>query len=377
MMGVTTSVTASDARPARASDGRGYWGHVWAQLRRNRPGVFGLAVIALIVVTALLAPLLANDRPLVARLHGDMKFPAFASYVDSWVPWQSLRNELKSLKVAGTFPFSDAEPDLGGRTWKEARAEGLLSLDAWPPIPYHPLTPDRDARKLLPSWSSGHLLGTDDLGRDVLARLVHGTVVALLVGIISTSIAFAIGVTLGLVAGYFGGTTDLVLSRFTEIVIVFPTFFLIIAVIAFLEPSVVNVMLVLGLVGWTGIFRILRGEVLKVRALDYVTAAEALGSRSPRLLFRHVLPNAIPPVFVSVAFGVASAVLAEAGLSFLGFGDPNVSSWGEIVNQGRYYVNEGLWHLTMFPGLAIFLTLTAFNLFGQGLRDAMDPKLRR
>lgn len=361
----------------RASDSRGYWGHVWVQLKRNRPGIAGLTIIVLIVVTAILAPLLANDRPIVARLEGDMKFPAFASYVDSWVPWQSVRNELKSLRVAGSFPFSDAEPDLQGQTWKQAREAGRLSLDLWPPVEFHPLAPDREARKLRASWSSEHLLGTDDLGRDVLARLIHGTVVALLVGMISMSIAVSIGVTLGLIAGYFGKATDLVLSRLTEIVIVFPTFFLIIAVIAFLEPSMVNVMLVLGLVGWTGIFRLVRGEVLKVRALDYITAAEALGARSGRVLFRHVLPNAVPPVFVSIAFGVAAAVLAESGLSFLGFGDPTAASWGEIVSQGRYYVNEGLWHLTLFPGLAIFVTLTAFNLFGQGLRDAMDPKLRR
>lgn len=367
----------SAPRAGRASDSRGYWGHVWVQLRRNKPGMAGLVVIALIVFTALVAPLVANDRPLVAKLEGDLKFPAFASYVDAWVPWQSMRNELKSLKVAGSFPFSDSEPDLKGMTWKQARAEGRLSLDVWPPVEFHPLIPDRTARKLRPSWSSGHLLGTDDLGRDVLARLIHGTIVALLVGMVSMSIATTIGVTLGLIAGYFGRGMDLVLSRLTEIVIVFPTFFLIIAVIAFLEPSMVNIMLVLGFVGWTGIFRLVRGEVLKVRALDYITAAEAMGARSGRLLFRHVLPNAVPPVFVSVAFGVAAAVLAESGLSFLGFGDPNGSSWGEIVSQGRYYVNEGLWHLTLFPGLAIFVTLTAFNLFGQGLRDAMDPKLRR
>lgn len=372
-------MSAGQGRPAaaRASDARGYWGHVWAQLRKNRPALFGMGVIALIVATALLAPLLANDRPLVARLEGDLKFPAFAGYVDAWVPWQSLRNDLKSAKIAGSFPFSDAEPALAGQTWKEARAAGRLAFSVWPPVKFHPLSPSRDERKLKPSWSAAHLLGTDDLGRDVLARLVHGTVVALLVGIVSMGIAVSIGLVLGLVAGYFGGWVDLVLSRLTEIVIVFPTFFLIIAVIAFLEPSMVNVMLVLGLVGWTGIFRLVRGEVLKVRALDYVTAAEALGAPSRRVLLRHVLPNAVPPVFVSVAFGVASAVLAETALSFLGFGDPNAASWGEIVSQGRYYVNEGLWHLTMFPGLAIFLTLTAFNLFGQGLRDAMDPKLRR
>jgi len=167
------------------------------------------------------------------------------------------------------------------------------------------------------------------------------------------------------------------LSRMTEIVITFPTFFLIIAVIAFVEPSIVNIMLVLGFTGWPGIFRLIRGEVLRCRSLDYVMAAEGLGTSRWRIMTRHVFPNAVPPVFVAVPFGVAAAVLAESGLSFLGFGDSSVPSWGEIVSQGRFYVSQGLWHLTIYPGLAIFVTLTAFNLLGQGLRDAMDPKLRR
>ena len=146
--------------------------------------------------------------------------------------------------------------------------------------------------------------------------------------------------------------------------------------IAFLEPSIVNIMIVLGCVGWTGIFRLVRGEVLQVRSLDYIAAARAMGVSNARIMFRHILPNAISPVFVAIAFGVAGAVLTETSLSFLGFGDPSAPSWGEIIKQGRTYVSQGLWHLTVFPGFAIFLTLTAFNLFGQGLRDAMDPKLR-
>lgn len=352
----------------------GYWSDVWKQLRKHRGGMTGLIIALSLLFVAALAPMIANDRPIACRYAGATSFPALTTYVDAWVPWQSMRFELKSLQIGGTFPFSDHYAELDGRRWKEVADDPEMSWALWPPIPWHPNQFDKDALKLRPS--SEHILGTDDQGRDVLARLIHGTVVAMLVGIVSMTIAAAIGVTLGLSAGFLGGWVDLALSRLVEVVICFPTFFLIIAVIAFLEPSIVNIMIVLGCVGWTGIFRLVRGEVLTVRSLDYIQAARALGLSNTRVMFRHVLPNAISPVFVAIAFGVAGAVLTETSLSFLGFGDPSAPSWGEIVKQGRTYVSQGLWHLTVFPGIAIFLTLTAFNLFGQGLRDAMDPKLR-
>jgi len=288
-----------------------------------------------------------------------------------------MRNELKSMEVGhGWFPFSGYYKVLGGQSWKDVADSPEMSWAVWPLIRWSPTQFDPSALKLRPGESGDHLLGTDDQGRDVLSRLLHGTVVAMLVGVVAMSISTTIGITLGLAAGFFGGWVDLRLSRVTEIVMCFPTFFLIIAVIAFLEPSMVNIMMGLGCVGWTRIFRLVRGEVLKVRSLDYIAAARALGMSSPRVMFRHVLPNAISPVFVAIAFGVANAVLAETGLSFLGFGDASVPSWGETVMQGRFYVSQGMWHLTVFPGLAIFLTLTSFNLLGQGLRDAMDPKIQ-
>jgi peptide/nickel transport system permease protein len=246
-----------------------------------------------------------------------------------------------------------------------------------PPIPFHPTRPDGTLLKKPPSAAPGHPLGTDDQGRDVAARIVHGSVVAVTVGVVAEAIAVFLGVVLGMLAGYFGGKVDNVLSRVVEIVMCFPTFFLIITVIAFLPPSNLNVMLVIGFIGWTSIFRLVRGEVLKNKALDYVMAARALGFSERRIMFRQILPNSIAPVFVSAAFGIAGAVLIESGLSFLGLGDTSVASWGEIVSQGRQYVQEGATHLILPPGIAIFVTLTAFNLFGQGLRDAMDPKLRR
>ncbi len=354
-----------------------YRARVWRRLKRHPSGMFGLVIVVFLIITAALAPLLANDRPIVAKYKGDWVFPAFTTYVDTWVPWGSVRNELKSWEWSeGNFPFSDYYEELEGKEWTDLRGTPELTSDIWPLVPHSPTQFNSENIKKKPGDDPNNVLGTDDQGRSVLARLIHGTVVAMLVGLISQSIAVTIGVTLGLAAGYLGGWVDLILGRITEVVMCFPTFFLIIAVIAFVEPSIVNIMAVLGCVGWTGIFRLIRGEVLKVRGLEYVTAARALGIPSGRIMVRHVLPNAVAPIFVAIAFGVASSVLTEATLSFLGFGDPNAPSWGEISQQGRVYVAQNLWHLTIFPGVAIFITLTAFNLLGQGLRDALDPKLR-
>jgi len=352
-----------------------FWARSWRKLKRNPSGMTGLVVVGMLLFVALFAPLLANDRPIVASYQDDVKFPAVTTYVDSWVPWVSMRNNLKSWEMSeGYFPFSDHYPELDGKNWKEVEED--LDWGVWPIVKWSPRQFDSEVVRLKPGDHPQHWLGTDDAGRDVLSRLIHGTVVAMLVGIVAMGIACSIGITLGLTAGFFGGWVDLVLSRVTEVVMCFPTFFLIIAVIAFLEPSIVNIMMVIGLVGWTGIFRLIRGEVLQTRSQDFVASATALGFPSWRTMFVHVLPNSISPVFVAVAFGIARAVLTETSLSFLGFGDPEVPSWGEIVKQGRFYVSQGMWHLTIFPGLAIFVTLTAFNLFGQGLRDVLDPKLK-
>lgn len=377
--GDDASMNVDAVRAKQAKEGQTYGAIVRSQLRKNRVGMIGLRVIGFIVFLALFAPLLANDRPIVARYKGETCFPAFTTYVDVWVPWRGIRYEMKSLRIGGSYPFSDHYAALEGRTWKEAleNDKDNVSFSLSPPIPWHPNQISKTELKQSPSWETRHYMGTDDQGRDVCSRIVHGCVVAVTVGVVSTGIAALIGILLGVSAGYFGGWVDMVLSRVVEIVMCFPTFFLIIAVISFLPPSIMNIMLVLGAFGWTGIYRLIRGEVLKCRSLDYVTAARALGIPARGTMFRHILPNAISPVFVSVAFGIAGAVLTETSLSFLGFGDPSVPSWGEIVSQGRQYVVEGKTHLVMFPGLAIFLTLTAFNLFGQGLRDAMDPRLRR
>ena len=220
------------------------------------------------------------------------------------------------------------------------------------------------------------LLGTDSTGKDVLTKMIYGTRIALSVGVLAVGLYCIIGIVLGALAGYFGHWTDVVISRAIEIVIVFPTFFLILTLVALLnEKSVFLVMLVIGLTGWTTIARLIRGDVLKQRSMEYALGARAMGARDGRILFRHILPNAMSSVLVAIPFGVAGAIILEANLSLLGLGVqvPN-PSWGELLNQGRTNFNS--WWLIVFPGLAIFFTMTVFNLIGSGLRDAADPRLR-
>jgi peptide/nickel transport system permease protein len=198
------------------------------------------------------------------------------------------------------------------------------------------------------------------------------------VGFVAEGIAVLIGTILGALAGYYGGRVDTIIMRIIEIVLLFPVFVLIITLISVLpKPTIWSIMIVLGVVGWTGIARLVRGEMLKLRESEFTIAARASGLRDTRVIFRHLLPNALSPVLVSATFGVAGAILVESALSFLGFGvPPPTASWGEILSQSKAYLYRGAWWLVVYPGLAIFVAVTAFNLVGSGLRDAMDPRLR-
>lgn len=223
-----------------------------------------------------------------------------------------------------------------------------------------------------------HWMGVTNASRiDVLAILVHGTKIAMLIGFVTVGIAAAIGITLGAVAGYVGGWVDIAISRVTEFIMSIPVLILIIALLAVIDkPSIWQIMLVLGLTGWTSICRLTRAEFLKLRTLDYVSAAKALGASTPRILFRHILPNAMAPVLVPITFGIAGAILTESGLSLLGLGTPpGTPSWGGLLNRGRENF-ETMWWLILFPGLAIFSTVLAYNLIGEGLQEATDPRLR-
>ncbi len=221
-----------------------------------------------------------------------------------------------------------------------------------------------------------HWLGTDDLGRDVLARILYGARISLLVGFVAVGIATLIGIVIGAVAGYYGRWTDAVVMRFVDIMLCFPTFFLILAVIAFLEPSIWNIMVIIGLTGWMGVARLVRAEFLSLRERDFVLAARAMGASDARIIFRHILPSALSPVLVSATLGVAGAILTESALSFLGIGvQPPTPSWGNMLIAGKQTLGTAWW-LSAFPGFAILLTVLGYNLLGEGIRDALDPRIR-
>jgi peptide/nickel transport system permease protein len=229
---------------------------------------------------------------------------------------------------------------------------------------------------LLPP-SASHWMGTDELGRDVFSRVIFGTRISLYVGFVAVGIAVAIGTIVGLVAGFYGGWIDTLLMRFVDIMLCFPTFFLILAVIALLEPSIWNIMLIIGITGWMGVARLVRAEVLSIKERDYIMAARSIGASDLRIIFRHILPNAAAPMLVAATLGVGGAILTESALSFLGIGvQPPIPSWGNILTSGKDYL-EFAWWLSLFPGLAILVTVLAYNLLGEGIRDALDPRLHR
>ena len=241
--------------------------------------------------------------------------------------------------------------------------------------PYDPDVQDT-ARRLEPP-SKQHLLGLDDLGRDVLSRILFGARVSLRVGFSVVILASLVGVTLGAVSGYFGGAVDLIVMRICDILLAFPGILLSIALVAVLGPSLNNVIMALAITGWVGYARLVRGQVLKVREMEYITAARALGAKSPRVIVLHVLPNVINPVIVMATLGLAGAILAEAALSFLGLGvQPPTPSWGAMLTAGRRYLGLAN-HLAIFPGIAIMLAVMGLNFLGDGLIDALDPKYRK
>jgi peptide/nickel transport system permease protein len=254
-------------------------------------------------------------------------------------------------------------------------ALGVLALLASQLAPYDPAAYDVKRILLPPSWT--HPLGTDQLGRDLLSRMLYGSQISLAVGFVAVGIATAIGTFLGSLAGYYGGWVDGCIMRFVDLMLTFPRFFLLLAVLAFLQPSIWTIMVVIGVTGWMGVARLVRAEFLSLKEREFVKSAQALGAPDRRIIFRHILPNALAPVLVSATLGVAGAVLTESGLSFLGLGvQPPTPSWGNILNDGKANI-EIAWWLSLFPGLAILMTVLSYNLVGEGLRDALDPRLRQ
>ena len=248
----------------------------------------------------------------------------------------------------------------------------LLAMLAPLIAPYDPDDINVKSILIAPTWQ--HWMGTDGLGRDVLSRMLFGGRISLLVGLVAVGISTIIGIILGAIAGYYRGWIDTVIMRLVDVMLSIPSFFLILAVIAFLTPSIINVMIVIGLTSWMGVTRLVRAEFLSLRGREFVQASRVLGAKDARLIFTHLLPNSLTPIIVSSVLGVAGAVLLESGLSFLGLGvQAPQASWGNILTDGKDYI-QFAWWLSLFPGLAILMTVLGYNLLGEGLRDALDPR---
>ena len=251
----------------------------------------------------------------------------------------------------------------------------LMALAAPLVSPHDPHKPD--VKRILEPPSMRHWLGTDQIGRDVLSRMLYGARVSLAVGFVSVGIATAIGIALGAGAGYHGGPVDGAVMRLVDLMLVFPRFFLLLAVLAFLKPSIWTIMVVIGLTGWMGVARLVRAEFLALKEREFVIWSQSIGASAFRIIWRHILPNAMGPVLVAMTLGIPAAILTESGLSFLGLGvRPPYATWGNILNEGKEVI-ELAWWLSVYPGLAILVTVLSYNLLGEGIRDALDPRLRQ
>ncbi|MBQ3943104.1 MAG: ABC transporter permease [Elusimicrobia bacterium] len=238
-----------------------------------------------------------------------------------------------------------------------------------------PYTPsEQNVFERLQSPSINHIFGTDDLGRDVFTRMIFGARISLAVGFISVFIILVIGTFLGIISGYYGGKIDYIIMRFTDIVLCFPTFFLIILVIAFIEPNIYNVMIVIGVTSWPGLARLVRAEVLSLKEREFILVSKMMAISNIKIFFVHILPNIISPLMVYSSLAIGGAILTESALSFLGLGvQPPMPSWGQILTSGKDYIYMAWW-LSLFPGIAILVTVLAFNLVGEAIRDIFDPK---
>ncbi len=335
--------------------------------------MIALAYVALLALVAVLAPAIAGTKPIVCRYKGQLYFPCLAYFNRSWE--NSIFDKDRFRK---RYPANLATKD--PESWA-----------IWPLVyqdPYRRPLPSEwegvwTGRPENPTRADGHpsatnWLGTDQQGIDVFAQLVHGARIALLVGFVSMGIAATVGLTIGAAAGYFGGWVDMAFSRLIELVLCIPTLVLILALLAVVERATIwHIMAVIGLTHWTSIARLARGEFLRLKQMEFVTAARAVGATGPQIIVRHILRNALAPVLVPISFGIANAILIESALSFLGFGAPPPNpSWGTVLAAGRQTIDQ-TWWLIVFPGAAIFLTVLAYNLIGEGLQEATDPRLRQ
>lgn len=336
----------------------------WQRFRRSKLGLCGLAMVLVLLAIAFFAPILANDQPIMCRFQGEIHAPGLIQIVDEMPVLGRL--------IDKSYPFDQATFDFARDFPRQKQEEDWALM---PPIPFGPL---KTSSEVLEQPSARHWLGTDQVGRSLASRMVYGARTSMLVGFVSMGVATFIGLILGALAGYFGGIVDILISRFIEIVICFPVFFLILLLIAVLaKPNIWLVMIVIGAVSWTGIARYVRGEFIRLRDSEYAVAARSLGASHARIVFRHLLPNSLAPVFVTVTFGIASAIILEAALSWLGVGvRPPEPSWGNILQQA-YGNMSTTSHMLFPPCVAMFFAVLSYNLVGDTLRDAIDPRVAK
>jgi peptide/nickel transport system permease protein len=369
----------------------GYWQRIWRRFCDNAYGLIALRIIVVLFILAALAPFLANSHALVRVNQGRLEFPIFASlepiewrfllYVPLAAAVYTLRRRflprswtplvialvvvaLTETTLALTHPLNDPTND-----------RDFAGFHLMAPIPYSPNESTHDQFSP-PTWK--HWCGTDLIGRDIAARMVHGARTSLSIGFVAQSIALLVGVTVGGLAGYYRGWLDIAICRFIEVLDCFPPLLLILVVIGVFDSqnNMFVIMAVIGLTSWTGLARLVRGEFLRLVGQPFPQAAKALGAGDLHIIIRHLLPNALGPILVSATFGVASAILIESSLSFLGFGmQAPTPSWGDILSDARLYIDFAWW-LAFFPGIAILVTIMSYNFVGEALRDAVDPRLK-
>lgn len=369
-----------------------YGQRLWRRFCTDIFAHVGLWIIIALFVVAALAPFLANSHALIRVADGHVSFPIFLSLEPiEWrfllyVPLAGLiylfrRSFFGHLKISiwiligiiavieialwFSHPVNDPTND----------RDRPASFKLMPPIAYSPIESTSDQFSS-PSWK--HPCGTDSTGRDIAARLLHGARISLSIGFVSQSIALLLGLIMGGMAGYYRGWLDIGVSRFIEIIDCFPSLLLILVVINLTssQNNIFCIMAVIGLTSWTGVARLVRGEFLRLSSQPFTLAAQAVGASDLRIIIRHLIPNALGPILVVGTFGVASAILLESSLSFLGFGmQAPTPSWGDILSESRRYIDFAWW-LAFFPGLAILITTMSYNFVGEGLRDAVDPRLR-
>ena len=392
---------------------------VWGQVQKNTYAMISLYLLIGLFLLAICCPLIASDRPLIWTENGQTTYPWFTSLFDRnyfenavdiffnlalalllpftalwyasyrFIQRQGLTKRPRRKKIIRVsygmivaffaayiavlnFPHKEEYRQYYDE-YQTAQEEGNADISAvFTPIPFGYR---KTGFKALDKPSAQHWLGVDQSQRDVAVRMLYGTRIALSIGVIAVSIYVTIGITIGSIAGYFGGLTDLLIVRFIEIFMSIPSLFVILTILAFVDqPSIFHIMMVIGLLRWTGVARLVRGEFLRLRNLDFVSAAIALGYPTRRIIFKHILPNALGPVLVNATFGVAAAILIESTLSFLGLGDASVPSWGQTLSEGY---STSAWHLILTPGIAIFITVSLLNQLGDGVRNALDPKARK